>query len=910
MTSRTPQATTGSIAMATAVGPPVRASIAALRSSSPSRESRRGGTGSVLRVLRSDRDFLRERLRPLTNALGEILWLRNLEDPGAKDAPITDSAWPRISHPPGLCFTALVSVFELVAEPGGLFILLGICFFILSGDLKGLIRSRSIALCVSIRFRLSSLDLLMADLEALKVYANYFQDTFKIFVMPLPEVYDPEKVALYFSLRPHILAFRIAEVFLSWASFAIKLQTSKAFNVNKQSVNLNDGIDNSQYLAGKLVKESLLNLGPTFIKVGQSLSTRPDIIGSDVSKALSELHENVPPFPRTVALKVMEEEFECPIERIFSYISEEPVAAASFGQVYRGCTLDGTVVAIKVQRPNLLPSVARDIYILRLGLTLLRKMAKRKSDLRLYADELGRGVIGELDYTREAANVAAFSEVHSQYSFIKVPKVFMNLTSKRVLTMEWIVGENPNDLLAQAKEFGKENNRYPERKRLEAKVHLVDMVKKGVESTLIQLLETGLLHADPHPGNLRYTQEGHIGFLDFGLLCRMEKKHQLAMLSAIVHIVNGDWNALVYDLMEMDVGRPGTNLRRVAMFEVTFDDIDLEEALGEVVFINGIPDIKYSRLMPVGQIAPSHDSRSSPLNAGNTLANNRHMLYVFAGRFFFSTVTYMIILVHMDFSDRLAVAADPNFKTFQAAYNFVSTRLLYDNSAATRKILHSVVFNKRRELKWDRILLFLRLSNMRKNTSVVELEMLPSNRSSFGQTDKGEVFDTANLILRLLTSKDGAVFRRILMTADSTSLARTFISKDAKPLRRDLSSALADILFQWTSEAFRRNGVEERNKLNRNMILESEQMERKPASPSQLSVPLLQTVLRDKRLKVIFYKIANGVRQDSMLTVRVCWSLAAVLATAAVLAMHRALVYWSETHGRSFLPRRIALSIP
>lgn len=95
------------------------------------------------------------------------------------------------------------------------------------------------------------------------------------------------------------------------------------------------------------------------------------------------------------------------------------------------------------------------------------------------------------------------------------------------------------------------------------------------------------------------------------------------------------------------------------------------------------------------------------------------------------------------------------------------------------------------------------------------------------------------------------------------------------------------------------------------MILESEQMERKPASSSKLSIPLLQTVLRDKRLKVIFYKIANGVRQDSMmLTVRVCWSLSAVLATAAVLAMHRALVYWSEAHGRSFLPRRIALSIP
>lgn len=143
--------------------------------------------------------------------------------------------------------------------------------------------------------------------------------------------------------------------------------------------------------------------------VGQSLSTRPDIIGPEISKALSELHEKIPPFPRAVAMKIIEEELGCPAENNFSYISEEPVAAASFGQVYRGCTLDGSVVAIKVQRPNLLHAVVRDVYILRLGLALLRKIAKRKSDLSLYADELGKGLVGELDYTLEAANAAKFS---------------------------------------------------------------------------------------------------------------------------------------------------------------------------------------------------------------------------------------------------------------------------------------------------------------------------------------------------------------------------------------------------------------------------------------------------------------------------------------------------------------------
>ncbi|WOL12957.1 hypothetical protein Cni_G21726 [Canna indica] len=797
--------------MSLAAGPPVSAaasaSVSILSSSAPI-EKGRDGLGNVLRVLRNDGNFLRDRLRPLSKPLGNLLWLRNLEDPRAQHAARPPAAWPRISHPQGL----------------------------------------------------SGLDLMKADFEALKVYANRFQDTYKFLFMPLPEVYDPEKVALYFSFRPHILAFRVTEVFLSFASAAIKLQTSKTFNLNKHSDNQNHGADSSQYLIGQLVKESLLNLGPTFIKVGQSLSTRPDIIGSDISKALSELHDKVPAFPRNVAMNIIEEEFGRPVESIFSYISEEPVAAASFGQVYRGCTLDGGDVAIKVQRPDLLHAVTRDIYILRLGLALLRKAADRKSDICLYADELGKGLVGELDYTREAANATEFLEAHSQYSFILAPKVFMTLTSKRVLTMEWIIGENPNELLVQSKESNQESSQYLERQTSDAKVHLFDMVKKGVEATLIQLLDTGLLHADPHPGNLRYTPEGHIGFLDFGLLCRMEKKHQLAMFAAIIHIVNGDWTALVYDLVEMDVGRPGTNLRAVAM--------DLEEALGEVVFINGIPDVKFSRVLgKIWSVALKYHFRMPPY--------------------------FTLVLRSLASFEGLAVAADRNFKTFQAAYHYVARKLLYDNSAATRKILFSVVLNKRRELQWQRILLFLRLSYMRKSTETAGT--VPASRSSsYVQTAREDFFETANLILRLLTSKEGAVFRRILITANSTSLARAFVSKDALSFRANLGAAFADIFFQWMSNTVSRN--EEFGQYSQPMIEEGEHKERKLGSSSALSVPLLQNVLADRRLKVIFYKILNDVRRDSILMLRVCWSLSAVLLRAVALAMHRFIVYCSEAY--------------
>ncbi|CAN6252893.1 unnamed protein product [Urochloa humidicola] len=437
---------------------------------------------------------------------------------------------------------------------------------------------------------LSCMELMMADLEALQLYINYYST---ILTTPLPQHYDPELLAQYFASRPHILAFRTIQILFAFVSAVVKMQIFKRSQLTADATyssgNRSNGFDASQYMVGQLLKETFLDLGPTFIKVGQSLSTRPDIIGSEICEALAELRERVPPFPREDAMKIIEGEFECPASHIFSYISDEPVAAASFGQVYQGRTVDGALVAIKVQRPNLLPSVLRDIYILRLGLGFIRKVAKRRSNISLYADELGKGFVGELDYNIEAANATKFLEVHSRYPFMLVPRVLKPLTRKRVLTMEWVAGENPKELLSLSQGVSGKVTGASEKQKLEAKSHLLDLVNKGVEASLVQLLETGLLHADPHPGNLRYTPEGHVGFLDFGLLCVMERKHQRAMLASIVHIVNGDWASLVYDLTEMDVVPPNTNLRRVTM--------DLEDALGEVTFEEGIPVIKFSKVL-------------------------------------------------------------------------------------------------------------------------------------------------------------------------------------------------------------------------------------------------------------------------------------------------------------------------
>ncbi|KAK3023168.1 hypothetical protein RJ639_043477 [Escallonia herrerae] len=452
---------------------------------------------------------------------------------------------------------------------------------------------------------LTGIELFVADLKALEAYVGYFYYLSKLWARPLPEVYDPQEVADYFSCRPHVVALRLIEVVGSFASAAIRIRTSGIRTVYMSNVDNDVDMNISQYKFGIVLKQTMLNLGPTFIKVGQSLATRPDIIGSEISKALSELHDQIPPFPRSVAMKIIEEELG-PVEACFSSISEEPVAAASYGQVYRGTTLDGFDVAVKVQRPNLRHIVVRDIYILRLGLKLLQKVAKRKSDLCLYADELGKGLVGELDYTLEAANALEFMEAHSAFTFIRVPKALPHLTRKRVLTMEWMDGDNPNDLISISnEELIDHDSKYPASQIRDARRRLLDLVNNGVEAALVQLLETGLLHADPHPGNLRYTSSGQIGFLDFGLLCRMEKKHQFAMLESILHIVYGDWASLVHALSDMDVVRPGTSIQRVTM--------DLEDALGEVEFKDGIPDVKFSGVLgKIWSVALKHHMRMPP----------------------------------------------------------------------------------------------------------------------------------------------------------------------------------------------------------------------------------------------------------------------------------------------------------
>ncbi|GMH11273.1 hypothetical protein Nepgr_013114 [Nepenthes gracilis] len=785
------------------------------------REKKRGrvlGTsGHLFGVLKNDVEFLKKGINrgiqwandalqvpKIVKKVDDVIWLRNLEDPNAP--PFQPLSWPQPYYP-----------------------------------------------------ALSGVDLFVADLKAVKAYANYFYSMTKIWSRPLPDYYDPEEVANYFNCRPHVVALRLLEVFSAFSSALIKIRLSRVKLLKSwEDEGANDNI--SQYEFGVVLKETMLNLGPTFIKVGQSLSTRPDIIGFELSKALSELHDQIPPFPRTLAMKIIEEDLGSTVEKNFSYVSEEPIAAASFGQVYRGTTFDGCAVAIKVQRPNLHHVVVRDIYILRLGLGLLQKLANRRSDPRLYADELGKGLMGELDYRLEAENASEFLEAHSPYPFIHVPKVFQHLTRRRVLTMEWVVGERPKDLLMVS--TGASFDHLPgqsEKKMLDAKRQLLDMVNKGVEASLVQLLETGLLHADPHPGNLRYTTFGQIGFLDFGLMCRMERKHQLAMLASIIYIVNGDWASLVRALSEMDVVRPGTNMHRIA--------VELENDLGEVEFKDGIPDVKFSRVLgKIWSLAFKYHFRMPPY--------------------------YTLVLRSLASLEGLAVSADENFKTFEAAYPYVVRKLLTDNSDSSKRILYSVVLNRRKEFQWKKLALFLRVGAARKGL-INRIALSDDPLSQPSPNVVSGTFDAAYFVLRLLPSKDGAVLRRLLMVADGSSLTRALLSKEAISVRQQLCQVIADVLYQRMALA-----------LGKIVVI--------APYNSLLFAPSFDyhSMLRDRRLKVIFKKILHDTWQDPKLMLKFCWESVVLLVTGSFMACHRLIASLSESlvNRMSFAPMEVAAS--
>lgn len=455
--------------------------------------------------------------------------------------------------------------------------------------------------------------------------------------------YNPEASAAYYSQRPLQVWARLLSVIWTFISFAFSLWSDKKTGRSAK---------NQQKRAIKL-REILSKLGPAFIKIGQALSTRPDVVPPIYLEELAKLQDQLPPFSNELAYQFIEEELGAPPHEIYAELSPNPIAAASLGQVYKGKLKTGETVAVKVQRPDLAERISLDIYILRTLAIWAHKIFKFiRSDLVGIMDEFGERIYEEMDYNHEGHNAEKFAKLYGHIKDIYVPKIYWEQTGRRVLTMEWITGIKLTDLEAVRAQG----------------IDAPYLIEVGVQCSLRQLLEHGFFHADPHPGNLFATLDGQLAYLDFGMMSEVKPYQRYGLLEAIVHLVNRDFEGLAKDYVKLEFLKPDTDLTPIIPALANVFNNALGASVAELNF----------------------KSITDELSA---------LMYDYPFRV---PAYYALIIRSLVTLEGIAINVDPDFKVLSKAYPYVAKRLLSDPSPELRTSLRELLF-KDGSFRWNRL---------------------------------------------------------------------------------------------------------------------------------------------------------------------------------------------------------------
>ena len=456
--------------------------------------------------------------------------------------------------------------------------------------------------------------------------------------------YDPLAIAEYYSKRPLQVWMRRLSIVWPLLVFAFSMWWDKK---TQQS-------DKHQERRAAQLRQTLTKLGPAFIKIGQALSTRPDLLPPLFLEELTKLQDQLPPFANEVAFGFIEEELGDRPENIFAELSENPVAAASLGQVYKGKLKTGETVAVKVQRPGLKESIGLDVYILRdLAIWAVKKFKGRiKSDLVGIMEEFAARIYEEMDYKQEGRNADKFRELYGHLKDIYVPKIYWQYTGREVLTMEWITGTKLTKLEALKKQG----------------IDASYLIEIGVQCSLRQLLEHGFFHADPHPGNLLATENGKLAYLDFGMMSQVKPYQRYGLIEAVVHLVNRDFEGLAKDYVKLEFLTPDTDLTPIipALASV------FSSALG-----SSVAELNFKRIT---------DQLSE-------------VMYEYPFRV---PAYYALIIRSLVTLEGIAINVDPDFKVLSKAYPYVAKRLLTDQAPELRSSLRDLLF-KDGSFRWNRL---------------------------------------------------------------------------------------------------------------------------------------------------------------------------------------------------------------
>jgi predicted unusual protein kinase regulating ubiquinone biosynthesis (AarF/ABC1/UbiB family) len=301
----------------------------------------------------------------------------------------------------------------------------------------------------------------------------------------------------------------------------------------------------------------LIDLGPTFIKIGQALSTRPDLIPTEYIDELSQLQDRVPPFLSEDAIAIIEAELGDNLANIYQQFEKIPIAAGSLGQVHRAILKTGEIVVVKVQRKGLQKLFTLDLQVLKTLIILANLLIPgvKKYDLESIYQEFFAILFAEIDYRKEGENADRFRVNFQAENKILVPKVYWEYTTKKVLTLEYLPGIKIND----------------REKLLEAGIPIRPLIELGICSYLKQLLEDGFFQSDPHPGNMAVNQKGEIIFYDFGAMTEVQGLAQEQMVQTFFAVLKRDTDKVLETLIYMGLIEPQgdlTPLKRLISFSL------------------------------------------------------------------------------------------------------------------------------------------------------------------------------------------------------------------------------------------------------------------------------------------------------------------------------------------------------
>ena len=501
--------------------------------------------------------------------------------------------------------------------------------------------------------------------------------------------YDPAADLRWLLLRPWIWIGRLVVVLSTLGSLAVSL----AVQGNSSDPEVQRGL-------ARRILTTLSGLGPCFIKVGQALSTRPDLVRRDWLDELTRLQDDLPAFPHAIALQLIEQELGAPADQLFDDFPDYPVAAASLGQVYKARLADGQWVAVKVQRPQLPFLLRRDLVLIRSLAILVAPLLPLNLGFGLGAiiDEFGQTLFDEIDYRKEAANAEHFARLFEGQPEVMVPRVERHLSARRVLTTQWVNG-----------------TKMQNRRELEA--HHLDpsaLIRTGVIAGLQQLLEFGYFHADPHPGNLfalpgKTNGLGHVGYVDFGMMDSLSDSDRLTLTGAVVHLINRDFEALAQDFIVLGFLNPKADLAPIVPA--------LEEVLGGALGEN-VGNFNFKAIT----------DRFSEL------------MYDYPFRV---PARFALIIRAVVSQEGLAMRLDPDFRIIRVAYPYVARRLLAGDTAEMREKLLEVIFDREGRLRIER------LENL---LAVVDNEQ-----------PGADLLPVARDGLRLLLGRDGSGLRQRLL---------------------------------------------------------------------------------------------------------------------------------------------------